>query len=296
MGMNTMPTELDMGLPSVLPVISASRRTDLARCFPAELSGWLQAGAVRVTNPFNGKERQVDLRPEAVHTLVLWSKDYSRLLADEQGLRQQIQRYAQVYFHLTITGFGGGPYEPGIRGAEKVGSQFQDLVRLAGDARRVSWRFDPILFWHEGERIVSNLIYFQKIAAAAAQAGVTRMRVSLCHWYAKARRRADKAGLPVVVPEPARIAGTAAWLQAQAAALGLEVQACCCPELVQAGIPAGHCIDGGLLAQLHPEGRPAALGKDTGQRQDCGCTPSVDIGDYRLSCPQGCVYCYANPQ
>jgi histone acetyltransferase (RNA polymerase elongator complex component) len=34
--------------------------------------------------------------------------------------------------------------------------------------------------------------------------------------------------------------------------------------------------------------------KDPGQRRECGCIVSKDIGAYG-TCPHMCVYCYANP-
>lgn len=277
-------------------IISASRRTDLARCFPADLAAWLAAGRVTVRNPFNGREREIDVRPEAVHTLVLWSKDYSRVLADEHGLRTLLLRYEQIFFHFTVTGLGGGPIEPGVLKPEEACRQFKPLAELAGDSRRVTWRFDPILFWREGRRAAGNLAAFDRIAEAAAAAGLRRVTVSLCHWYVKAKARAQRCGLRYLVPTPGRVRELAAWLRAHADRRGLEIQACCCPELAQAALPAGRCIDGPLLAALHPRHWPALGSKDAGQRKDCGCTTSTDIGDYRLSCPQGCVYCYARPK
>ncbi|MGB2907918.1 MAG: DUF1848 family protein, partial [Candidatus Aminicenantaceae bacterium] len=61
------------------------------------------------------------------------------------------------------------------------------------------------------------------------------------------------------------------------------------------GIKPSACIDGHLLQELHPEEAPVSVRKDKTQRTDCRCTESVDIGSYAQSCPQSCLYCYANP-
>ncbi len=285
-----------MNTPNVLPVISASRRTDLPRCFPSLLAAWLQAGRVEVRNPFNGRAREVEIAPAAVHTLVLWSKDYSRLLADEAGLKTRVAAYPQVFFHLTVTGLGGSAWEPGVRPAEEVARQFGPLARLAGDPRRITWRFDPLVFWQDGSALRSNAPAFAGLAAAAAEAGITRVAVSLCQEYAKARRRTLKRNLARRDPAAAQLEDALGRLQAEASRHGLELRACCSPELERRGVPAGRCVDGELLAKLHPQALPAETGKDPGQRKACGCTPSVDIGSYQLSCPQGCAYCYANPE
>jgi hypothetical protein len=285
-------------LPSAGPlvVISASRRTDLARCHPEVLAAWLAAGRVTVRNPFNGLAREVDLRPEAVHTLVLWSKDYSALLADAHGLRGLLARYTQVVCHFTVTGLGGGPLEPGVLPPADAARQFPELVGLGGSPERVRWRFDPIVFWRTGKGVEGNLRAFDALATAAAAAGLRRVTVSLYQDYAKARRRAVRIGLAFVRPHPDRVRAVARWLQGRALAHGLSVRACASPELEAAGIQPGKCIDGEELMRLHPARATAPAGKDPGQRPACGCTPSVDIGDYHLSCPDGCVYCYANPK
>lgn len=279
----------------MLAIISASRRTDLPRMFPGQLAEWLATGRVAVKNPFNRIVRTVLLAPENVHTLVLWSKDFSRLLQNAHELRTQVERFSQVYYHFSVTGLGGTPWEPGVLSADAAGAQFKPLVRLAGNPLRVNWRFDPVVFWREGETMKSNVRFFQKLAPIAAEAGITTVTISLCQWYQKSRRRAAAYGISWVEPGPETLAEAAGLIQQEARAQGLKVSACCSPSLMSLGIDTARCIDGNLLSSLHPQGQPAETGKDTGQRKHCGCTPSSDIGDYDLACEQGCVYCYANP-
>ncbi|MCK5217938.1 DUF1848 family protein, partial [bacterium] len=270
--------------------------TDLPRCFPEILATWLRVGKVKVSNPFNGRERLVELKPEFVHTLVLWSKDYSALLEDVGGLREQLTAYNQIFFHFSITGLGGTLLEPGIIPFEEAVHQFRQLIALAGEPKRVNWRFDPIVFWREGGDIRSNLEVFEKISAAASAAGLCKVTVSLCQWYKKARCRAREYKLYWVTPEVSQTKEIAEQLQAMARKNGMEVMACCTPGFTPFGIKPERCIDGELLTKLHPQKEIAASKKDTGQRPDCGCALSVDIGSYQMACTKGCVYCYANPK
>ncbi len=278
----------------MLPVISASRRTDLVRCHPRRLAQWLSQGWVIIKNPYSQQERRVDLRPEEVHTLVLWSKDFTPLLENQFGLRDLISRYQQCYFHFTITGLGQTAWEPGVIAPGLAATQLAPLVALAGDPRRVMWRFDPLLFWQEGHAVRSNARAFDRIAEQARKAGLTQVMMSLAHWYQKSRRRAGLAGLTWMDPKPAQVQRLSRWLLHHARAHGLQPQACCHPGLVTGGFSKGQCINGDLLTGLHPKHVRATRAKSSGQRQACGCTHSIDIGSYDLACPHGCVYCYAN--
>jgi hypothetical protein len=122
--------------------------------FPRWLAEGIRAGEVEVPQPYSGRIRLVSLRPEDVQTLVLWSKDFSRLLGDEGGLRHVLATYDQLFCHLTITGLGGTALEPSISSWTKVVEQVPELIELVGDPRRVTVRFDPIVHWRdEGQQL-----------------------------------------------------------------------------------------------------------------------------------------------
>jgi hypothetical protein len=276
-------------------VTSASRRADLTASFPGWLAAALKERSALVAGP-RGRVRRVDLDPRSVHTIVLWSKDFGNLIRNEAGLKDLLSAYDQLYLHFTITGLGGTPVEPGTPPPAEALAELPALVKIAGHPGRVSLRFDPVLFWQDGGTIKSNLGFFGKIAGAAAECGVTDIRMSFAHWYAKARRRAAARGFDFVDPTVEEKRARARELAAEAAGRGLRLLACSQPALKGVeGLRPSACIDGRLLQSLHPGREPASVRKDTGQRPECLCTESLEIGSYSQSCPHGCVYCYANP-
>jgi hypothetical protein len=276
-------------------VISASRRTDLVASFPEWLALALRARRAVLIGP-RGRTVEVDLSPDVAHTVVLWSKDFSNLLRNQYGLKDLLAAYDQVYLHFTITGLGGTAVEPGAPPTGQTLAQLPGLAAFARDPRRVSVRFDPIVFWRDGAEVRSNLREFPGIAAAAAGIGIKDIRMSFAQWYGKAKRRAAARRFPFVDPPDEAKREQAAALAAIASARGLVLHACSQPVL--AGVPGivpSACIDGALLESLHPGHEPASRRKDRSQRPDCLCTESKDIGSYTQACPHGCVYCYANP-
>lgn len=276
-------------------MISASRRTDLVASFPEWLAVALRARRAVLIGP-RGRTVEIDLSPAEVHTLVLWSKDFSNLLRNAHGLRDLLAAYAQVYLHFTITGLGGTAIEPGAPPTGQALAQLPGLAALAGDPRRVSVRFDPVVYWSDGGTVRTNLGEFPGLAAAAAGVGLRDIRTSFAQWYGKAKRRAAARRLAFVDPPDEAKRANAAGLARIAAAHGLVLHTCSQPAL--AGVPgtvASACIDGALLGSLHPRREEASRRKDRSQRPDCLCTESKDIGSYTQACPHGCVYCYANP-
>jgi len=167
-----------------------------------------------------------------------------------------------------------------LRTAEKIGSS------------RIVWRYDPIVItpetgpeWH-----IQN---FSRIAEAIGR-NAHRVIVSMMTPYSSVVRRMRNAGIEfdesplarddvhemlVLLPEIARENGVGG------------IQACCqSGALVPFGIPDGACISASWLNSAL--GTNIVAQKDTGQRKECLCTHSIDIGAYD-TCPRGCIYCYA---
>ncbi len=268
-------------------VISVSRRTDI----PAHYLDWLidraDQGVVEVVNPFNPAQRRtVSLRPEDVHTLVFWSKDYGRLLRE----MRRFEKYPNLFFHFTINDCA--TLEPRIPPLPDRLTQAETIVKMFG-AERLAWRFDPLVFWDDGKS--DNIGSFERIAEFMAGLGVRRCTFSFAQWYNKCVRRARKLGFNYYDPPLAERLEIAGALAQIAKSLGITMQVCCGDDLMGVdNVEKAHCIDGGLLSEL--AGEPCDTRRDTSQRKMCGCTKSVDIGSYSdQRCLHSCLYCYANP-
>lgn len=277
-------------------IISASRRTDLVAFFPEWLANVVSAEEVRVFGP-SGHTYRVDLTPQNVHTIVLWSKNFANLIDNFSGLRDEFQKYDQLYLHFTVTGLGGSFIEDGVPLADVALSQLDSLIAIVGSSQRVSVRFDPILYWWEDGRERTNLHYFEELAPVLRNQGIRYVRVSFAQWYNKAKRRAVKKDFVYMDPPIEKKVREARYLDQVAKNFGLELYVCSQVALSEAsGVKPSSCIDGTFLQGLHPDKAPVSTKKDRTQRKECLCTESVDIGSYTQFCPHSCLYCYANPK
>ena len=278
-------------------IISASRRTDLVAFYPQWLARVLEAEEVTVVWPGRKLRQKISLAPDDVHTLVLWSKNFEPLIKNKFGLLDLIKKYAQVYFHFTLTGLGGSFLESAAPPPEKAFAQLPALLKIAGSPERLSIRFDPIIFWYENGCLKSNHNFFPELARIIKSLDIRTIRFSFTQWYKKAIRRAEKANLKFYEPTFEEKKKIVSELVEVASAFDLRLWSCSQPEIARLpGISPSACIDGRLLSELHPTREPASIIKDKTQRKDCLCTESVDIGSYAQACPAACIYCYANPR
>ena len=172
-----------------LLVISASRRTDLVGCFPEFL-----------------RERLREYPPEVVHSLVIWTKTPREMLL-EGPLREALRGYRQIYVHLTITGMGGGEFEPLIPSWDQTVKMIGPLTDLVKDPRRISWRFDPILEAEGKGKAYSNFDLFPRLAAEIAPFGIKTCRVSWVSPYKKVAARLRRKGWSLLPPDGTKAGG-----------------------------------------------------------------------------------------
>lgn len=157
---------------------------------------------------------------------------------------------------------------------------------------RVIWRYDPIL--------LSNIVdlnehkrLFKKIAASLENK-TARIVISFADLYKKTERNLNVVSNLTyrdILNEHQSAIALSAFMSEAAKEHGMEIQTCAEGiDLSFVGISHGKCIDDTLLMKLF--GISLSERKDRGQRDECGCIKSIDIGSYN-TCLHGCVYCYA---
>ena len=293
---------------AIAPVIlSASRASDV----PAFHGDWfmsrIRAGYFKWINPFNANQVQVVSLSKA-RVVVFWSKKPQPLIKDLDELDQWGIHY---YFQFTVNDYESEGYEPHVPPLMARMDTFKRLADLIGPDR-VIWRMDPLLLTSQ-VGIPELLDKTEKIAAQLA--GHTRKMVfsyADIKAYAAVKRnliKAETGAREFTTEEMNEIAG---GMVAVAKANGIGEISTCAERLDQEtlGVMHNRCVDDELMIRLWSDDRPLMdfLGyegkslfgererptfKDKGQRKECGCIVSKDIGRYG-TCPHLCVYCYAN--
>jgi len=260
--------------PSQLKVISASRREEMPGFAPQRLIETLLKKCP----------------PERVHTLVLWTKN-PQPIENHSQLKEALSKYDQIIIHLTVTGMGGTPFEPGIPNAKNVLGLLPEILEIVKDPNRISIRFDPIVHFRLSDgRFYSNVDYFETIASGIKKHGIDRIIISWMTPYPKVVKRLEAFGIRAVTLSSTEWKKEYEKLRESSEKYDIQLNGCCVSEMDESA-----CIDGTLLNILHPKGFQETTKKAGGQRDHCGCTESWDIGWY-YPCPGGCVYCYANPK
>ncbi len=292
-------------------IISASRSTDI----PAFYADWfierLKKGYVKWINPHNQKAQYVSFAKTRV--IVFWSKNPKNLI---KYLPEIDARKINYYFLFTLNDYENENLEPNLPALESRISTFIELSEKLGK-ERVIWRFDPLL--------LSNNLTIEKLIAKIERIGdrihnyTDKLVFSFVdiNEYKKVQENLNKLGFSdyreFLPEEKKEFADQLSKLNKK---WKLNVYTCAEEiDLSQFNIQKGCCIDYFLIANIFsntdkelrdflnpthqmqlsffdPKNR-AKLLKDAGQRKECGCIYSKDIGQYN-TCMHLCSYCYAN--
>jgi hypothetical protein len=273
-------------------IISASRRTDIPAFYADWFMNRIDEGWCTVPNPFNQNQvSKVKLGPQDVDVIVFWTRNPRPLFRHLDKLDQRGYRY---YFQYTVMNNPRAidPKSPSVETSIEI---FRELAERIGP-QRVIWRYDPIVL-SEATPPEFHIVTHARIAEALAGA-TQRNVVSIVDIYKKAQKRLRELRQQGVVVEeikphviPEAVGAMLHQFVESTTACGMEIFSCAENlDLRPYGIHPGKCIDDEYIARTF--GQHLKLKKDSGQREECGCVVSKDIGMYD-TCLYGCQYCYA---
>ena len=302
-------------MPGIAPlVISASRATDL----PAFHADWfmhrLNLGYCAWVNPFNRKQKSF-ISFSNCKVIVFWSKNPAPLIPYLDEISALGLKY---YFQFTINDYEKEGFEPNV---PSLNARIETFIRLSEKIGkdRVIWRYDPILRTKNLslDEILDRIFrigvkispYTEKLVFSFADiSNYSQVTYNLNKKDSSARELNKEEqhyfAQKLVVHN---FAPNSTWSNR------LELATCAEIENLP-GIKPNKCIDDVLISKICPNDKditkqygqptgqlslldkspPTKKIKDKGQRGECGCAPSKDIGAYN-TCLHLCTYCYANP-
>jgi hypothetical protein len=267
-------------------IISASYKTDIPAFFGTWFTNRLLQGYCKMVNPYNRRVIRVSLARPDVQGFVFWTKNLVPFVRHLDGVSTAGFPFIIQY---TINGY-----------PRALEQSVVDASRSIDTARQVADRFGPnVCVWRYDTIVDTSLTpfdfhrrNFESIAARMAGA-TNEVVISFAHFYRKTLRNMHAAsallGFSWRDPPDEEKIRLVADLVSIAGSYGMRLTVCSQPQYEVAGAGKARCVDADRFAMITGH-RPSA--RLHGNRKECGCYESRDIGDYD-TCPHGCVYCYA---
>jgi len=291
-------------------IISASRSTDI----PTFYSDWFisrwKAGYIKWINPFNGKPLYVSFKN--TRAVVFWTKNPKPMFKYLDYMEKHIPNF---YFQYSLNDYDKEGYEAKVSSVQNRIEIFKELSNRLG-RKRVVWRFDPLILTQD--ITIDELINRVKNIGDQLKDYTTKLVFSFADIgiYKKVQNNLNKEKVPYIEWTPVLMDEFAKKLYEVNKSWGLTLGTCSEQiDLDKYSIVHNKCIDDDLMIDQFSEDKELMdfLGveiiqpdlfsdgqiikkrklKDKGQREDCGCIVSKDIGQYN-TCPHECNYCYAN--
>lgn len=259
-------------------IISASRRTDIPSYYGEWFINRLRDGYVLIQNPYNAlRLSRLPLAPDTTDCIVFWTKNPTPMLDELKTVSELGYNY---YFQYTITPYGEA-WESNLPPVENRLDSLYLLSDKIGKHRLV-WRYDPIIL-DDMFTVQYHIEHFASLCEKI-HSYVDQCIISFADSYHHLHN-----AIPFIGDEQMRTIGKS--FSKIAKDYSLELATCSEKiDLQEYGIKRASCVDKERIEQII--GCPIKSKKDSGQRPECGCIESVDIGAYG-TCLNGCKYCYA---
>jgi DNA repair photolyase len=297
-------------------IISASRSTDIPAFYAEWFKNRWRKGYIKWINPFNQKPVYVSFKNAKV--VVFWTKNPKPMMKKEyiDFLKKEVKNF---YFQYTLNDYDKENFEEKVPPLKNRIEIFKELSNLIGK-EKVIWRFDPLILTDKVDvkellKRIKNIgdqlhNYTEKLVFSFADISV----------YRKVQNNLKNENINYIEFDTKTMEYIAEGLEKLNKKWNIEIATCSEKiDLDKFAIKHNKCIDDDLMIKLFPYEKELMefLGvefkepdlfsdnqniimirkekklKDEGQRLECGCIKSKDIGQYN-TCPHGCLYCYAN--
>lgn len=274
-------------------IISASRRTDIPACYMDQMVDAMKDKHITATNRF-GHSETISLDPKHAKCIVWWSKNYANWIKAYENNKELFSQYKHM-FNFTIT--GGDELEKGVSASldERL-KQLKKLCELFGPDT-IKYRFDPVVVYLDmktGEKH-DNLANFRKIIKYVSGCGVKEVIFAFCIPYKNVCARMKRRGKFLVNLSEDDKKEILDMMIRITDKYHMTLNVCCNEEIKEYSdkIIASRCVDGKAVEKIIGEKLQKNF-KDKGQRDECNCAVSKDVGSYSMGCQNNCDYCYAN--
>ena len=284
-------------------IISASRRTDIPAFYGEWFTRRLRDGFVVIPHPFNAHRFSIQsLNADNVEAIVFWSKNPFPFFTYLPEI-DHLGFHNRYLFYFTLNPYFQTVFEPNLPSLSKRLDTFSKLADTIGQ-KRIIWRYDPIIFCQGNLKL--DLIFHKRSFSQLIKflhPFTKKVVVSFLDYYKKNQRffktLEKQYGIEMLEPDLKDVDDLSKNITEVASSFGIEVFGCCektefSEVMNRNGIKPGRCIHFRDIETALPEVKiPEKLHKkDPGQRENCGCTISKDIGAYH-TCWYRCGYCYA---
>jgi hypothetical protein len=267
-------------------IISASYKTDIPTFYGEWFMNRLRAGYCKMVNPYNRRVIRVSLHRDTVEGIVFWTKNVGPFLRHLPDVKE---RGFPFILQHTINGYPRA-LEQAVVDAPKAVEHLRQVSDTFGP-RVCVWRYDTIINSSLTPRDY-HIETFSRLAKSL-EGATDEVVISFAHTYQKTLRNMEKAaeehGFTWSDPGDESKKALATELASIASAHRIRLTVCSQPQFIIPGCYEARCVDAERLADVVGSPVKACL---KGNRKECGCFESRDIGEYD-TCPHGCVYCYA---